>query len=268
MKAKLIIALLAVLMIAALAMPMALAEENDSADVSDDSSDAIALYNDTSNLSEGMVISPGPNTNVDPEMENEAEADDNATVQFGQIGWNNFKLLFTLDQEKRAKIEFELARLRLIQARVAAKNNNTAAMEKALEAHQRIMERLNETIVKLKGASDIRGLNSSAVKLVGLERAIQVHELKIKRLNSLLDKTNLTDDQKAKIEGRISHVENVTAKLKDLNEAKIENVKTKLMAVRNMTEEEASEFIVQKQQAIRNQVQQKIEQRVQQRLGK
>jgi hypothetical protein len=261
MKAQITIALMAVMIIAAFALPMALAEDNGS--VSDDSSAAIALYNDTSNVSPGLVISPGPvnteETNITPEMQDEAAVDDNATVQFGQIGWNSFKLWFTWNQEKRAEIELELARLRLIQARVAAKNNNTDAMEKALDAHEKIMERLNETMAKLDGASDMRGLNSSALKLVALERAIQVHELKIGRLTDLLDKINLTDDQRVKIENRISHVENVTARLRDLNQARMEKIKTKIMAVGNMTDEQAGKFIEQRQEAIKNRVEQRLQ---------
>ncbi len=173
--------------------------------------------------------------------EQELQLDEEVTD--GQITWKRMGLWFTFNQERKAEKELELARLRLIQAKVAARNNNSDAMEKALEAHEKILERVKERISKLESKKDISDLNESSVKLTGLERAIQVHERRINFLNNLLENANLTDDQRAKIELRIAKAQNVTARLSELNEEKRDRVKTRLMIELNMTEDEAEQFI-------------------------
>lgn len=245
--------LIASMMLVAFALPMILGEDNDT-----DSSAAIALYNDTSNIAEGLVISPAPNNTVNEEIEQEASEDDDEKVGFGEIGWNHVKLWFAFNQEKKAELQLKIARLRLIQARIAAKNNNSIAMEKALEAHERILEKLNQTMTKIENGLDNKRLNESADKLIGLERAIQVHELKIIRLRLVLENANLTEEQKAKIENRISHVENVTLHLREVQEAKLEKVKTKLMAVGNLTEEQANDMVQNRQDRLEQRIQQKL----------
>ena len=240
-------------LMAAFAVPMALAEDNDS-----DSSDAIALYNDTSNITEGLVISPGPSTET-TETAAELDAEENATIGFGDIFMNRVQTWFTWNQEKKVELELKLAKMRLIQAKIAAKNNNTEAMEKALEAHEEIMNRIQERMSKLDGASDINGLNNSAVKLIGLERAIQVHEARINRFNLMLENANLTDEQRTRIESKISKAEGVTSKLQELSDEKQDRIKIKLMAVGNLTEDEANQIIEQRHEKIENRVQEKLE---------
>ena len=256
MKTILIVALVVGMMLAAFALPMVLAEDS-----SNDSSDAIASYNDTSNITEGLVIAPAPSS--DDSLTDEAALDDNATTSSGEIGWNHFKLWFTLNQEKKAELELKLANLRLIQARIAARNNDSEAMEKALEAHDRILARLNETMNKLESGSDMKGLNASALKLIGLERAIQVHELRIGRLNDLLDNANLSSAKIAKIQARIDHAQNVTTHLRNVEENKMNKIKTKLMAVGNLTEDQADQIVQHRLENVRDKVEQKLENRSQ-----
>jgi uncharacterized protein YigA (DUF484 family) len=105
------------------------------------------------------------------------------------------------------------------------------------------MDRVQARIAAMESVSNADNLNDSAVRLRGLERAIQVHERRIAILNDILQNANLTEEQMAKVEARISHMENVTAQLNDLNEAKKEKLVTKLMAVSNLTEDEAEDAI-------------------------
>lgn len=167
----------------------------------------------------------------------------NESVSGGQIAWKQFKLWFTFNQEKKIEGELDLARLRLIQARVAAKNNKSEALTNALDAHEKIMDRVQQQMNKLGNSSDGSKLNASATRLVGLERAIRVHELRINFLNSTLQNANLTDAQRAKIEDKMTKAENVTAKLNDLKQAKIDKLKTKLMAVANLTDEQVNKVL-------------------------
>jgi hypothetical protein len=164
----------------------------------------------------------------------------NESVSDGQMMWKQVGLWFTFNQEKKIEKELELARLRLIQAKVAAKNNNPKAMEKALEAHEKILERIKERMGKLESGKD---LNSSTEKLVGLERAIRVHEQRINFMNYLLLNANLSEEQKSKIEMKISKAKNVTARLSELNDEKKKRIKTRLIDEKNMSGKEAEDFI-------------------------
>jgi hypothetical protein len=215
MKAILTTAIIAVFMMAAFAMPMISAENN-----TDDSSDAIALYNDTSNLPDNIVIMPlPPASGENSEINQEAEDDMNESDGAGKIAWTNVKLWFTFGQEKKAQVELQLAKLQLIRAKIAANNNDSEAVEKALEAHERILERVKERISKMENSSR----ESNETKLVGLERAIQVHERRMNFLNNVLENANLTDAQIAKLETKLAKMENVTAQLRNLSELKTEH---------------------------------------------
>lgn len=182
------------------------------------------------------LILADTNTSADDEQSLNLDED----VSEGQITWKQMGLWFTFDQERKAEKGLELARLRLIQAKVAAKNNNSDAMEKALEAHEKILERVKERMSKIEDGKDI---NESAVKLRGLDRAIQVHERRIAFLNGLLENANLTEDQRAKIELRIAKAENITARLSELNEEKKSRLQEKAILKYNLTEEESKKFV-------------------------
>jgi len=197
----------------ALAAPMVLAE---------DSSDAISLYDDTSNLSEGMVISPASEVTSE---ETETELELNEDVGEGKIAWKQFRLWFTFNQETKAQGELELARLRLIQAKVAAQNNNSVAMEKALEAHERIMNRVKTRV-------------NASTKLVGLERAIQVHERRIAYMTNVLETANLSDVQKARIETKLEAMKQNSEDLTALQERKMEQIKERLASNNDSDEPE------------------------------
>ena len=161
------------------------------------------------------------------------------SVSGAELSWKQLGLAFTFNQERKAEKELEIARLRLIQARVAAKNNNTEAVKKAIEAHNRILERVHARINAIDGKSDKQGIKNFVARFVALEKAIEVHEARIVKFNELLESEDLTDEQKAKIESQLELMQNKTDKLKELQETKRERVKTKLMAVTEMTEEEA-----------------------------
>lgn len=121
-----------------------------------------------------------------------------------KIGMQQLKVMFAFNQEKKANLELELARLRLIQAKIAAKKNNTVALQNAIDKHEKLMEKIRARI----NATSNKGGN-----VTGLERAIEVHNRRITALNNILQNTNLTEEQRAKIEMKLGRAENVTAKL-------------------------------------------------------
>lgn len=195
------------------------------------------------------VIAPAPGesesaeTGVDAETVAAINDELDESVSPLRIGWENLKLSLTFNNEKKAMQELKIARLRLVQARIAARNNNTEAMQAALEAHNRIIERVKTRINAIDGASDGEGARLAAEKLVGLERAIEVHEARISKLNEILASENLTDEQRARIEQHLAQAENNTAQLRNLEAEKKERIKTRLRAVGNMTDEEADTII-------------------------
>jgi len=238
-----LIAAMIALVTTAFIAPLALAEEE--TNVTNESSE------------QTLVIAPGT-------TETEEELGLNESVSEGKIFWKQLGLWFTFNQEKKARIELEIARLRLIQAKIAAKNNDTEALEKALEAHERIMNRVQE---RLKAIEYVTNKNVSApvARLVALETAIAVHERRIEFLNNLLATANLTQAQRERIETRLSHVENVTAKLIELSEEKKDRLVTRIMATTNMTEEQAKAVIEAREEAIEGKIE-KVRERIRERV--
>lgn len=201
---------------------------------------ATLLLSMTFVIAENAVQGELTEQTVDKETVAEINDELNESVSSINEGLTRLQLWLTLKQEKKAELELKLARLELIKARIAAKNNNTIAMEKALEAHNRIMARIQERINALDGDTTKERIRKTAEKLVGLERAIEVHEAKIARLREILINENLTEEQIANIQVRIEKAENVTAHLKEVQEMKKNRLRTRLMAVVNMTQDEAN----------------------------
>jgi len=194
-----------------------------------------------SDVPEGTLISTlNENQTVDQETIDEINDELNESVSATDVTIAKVDLFFTFNQEKKAEKELKLARLELIRARIAAHNNDTRAMEKALGAHERIIERVQERINAMDGKATKEGIQNSVSKLVGLERAIEVHEARIAKLGELLSSEKLTEEQIAIIQARLEKAENSTAHLKDIQAAKIKKLSTRLMAVADMTEEEVA----------------------------
>jgi chromosome segregation ATPase len=182
--------------------------------------------NETTNL---ISANPDATASVSDAESDLDESEDISTVGMGmkQVG-----IWFTFNQEKKAQKELQLAKLQLIRAKIAARNNNTVAMEKALEAHDRLIERVQARVDRISKSN-------AGGNLTGLDRAIAVHEARIAKLNAILQNENLTDAQKAKLEARLTHVENVTAKLRSIEgkiDEKLQNLESRLEAVKNKTE--------------------------------
>ena len=195
---------------------------------------SLALAEDnTTVVSEPTLISEPVNVSIN---ETAADLGLNESVTNGEIAWKSFKLWFIFNQEKKINAELDLARLRLAQANRAAERNDTNAVENAMDAHEKIMNKIQEQMDKFQISSDV---NDSATKLLGLENAIGKQEERIAFLNYVLENANLTDEQRAKVEERIARVENVTAKLDNLQQEKQDKMITRLMAQGNLTEEQA-----------------------------
>jgi len=210
----LVAGLLAVVLLVSL-IPMAFAEEN--------------LISPVSGLDVATIS----------DIDNGINGADGAGKMFGQ----RLGLLFTFNKEKKAEKELKLARLELIRARIATEHNDSKALEHALANHNRWIEKFELRMNDTSDKPTRQGINKSLNHLVGLERAVEVHEFHIVRLNLLINESNLTEEQIAKVQEKINQIEENIAHLKDVQEAKKDKLKTKLMAVSNMTENEAEDEI-------------------------
>jgi uncharacterized protein YxeA len=186
------------------------------------------------------IEEPNITQTVDQTTVNEINDDLNESVNVFKVGWLKLDILLTFNQEKKAEKELKLARLELIRSKIAAKNNDTEAMEKAIDAHNRILERIQKRMDSIDGESTKQGIKNSATKLISLERAIQVHEARIAKFNEILASENLTDEQRLKIQAKIGQAENNTAHLNEVKDAQEEKLRTRLMAVSNLTKEQAN----------------------------
>ncbi len=192
-------------LVLALAMPLMLADNNSATDNS------------------GSAAVPTL-TSANPAAETTSATDDlNTSENVGGLrtGWARFALFFTFNQEKKARAELDLARLELIRARIAANNNNSDAMERALDAHDKLLNDTERIIENLKAR------NRSSDNITGLDNAIHVHEARITKLGTLLANANLTDAQRAKLDTRLAQAENVTSHLRNV-EAKVEEITAKI----------------------------------------
>lgn len=234
-------ATLMVLTLMFVAMPLAMAEDSAIAVIDNSASAETTDSEAASNL-----ISANPTTetltqSVDVQTTAEINDDLSEDVSGFQVGMAKFGLWFTFNQEKKAEKELKIARLELIRARIAAKNNDSQGFDNALAAHDALIDRIKTRLSDMDGETTKEGVRGTANKLVGLERAIEVHETRIQKLNDILSSdSNLSEEQIAKIQARLDKVQSNTDHLKEVEADKKEKLKTKLMAVGDMTEEDAN----------------------------
>jgi Na+/phosphate symporter len=149
------------------------------------------------------------------------------------------RALLATNQEKKAEIELKIAEWYSRKAEKAAKNGNIEAASKNLDKYNKMMEKIQARVQKMDGAKDEAGIKKSAEKLVGLERAIEVHQQRIDEFKQKLASENLTLEQKARLEEKLAKMESNTQKLTDLQAKKKEDLNTKLMAISGKTKAEA-----------------------------
>ncbi|VVB80340.1 Uncharacterised protein [uncultured archaeon] len=209
----------------------------------------VLAENNTSNISVSdntSLISPAPTLYSDNSSLN--VSDDEQTVGAFRYGWENFKLFFMRNETNRIQQELRLANWKLAEARRDARNKDFNGTDNALREHDALISQIRDEVQKLK--------DSNQSLTPGLDQAISVHEERLARLNASLQNSNLTDDQRSKIEDRISKLENNTAHLDEVR-----------AQVRERRSENLSEFENKTQNRIENQTERadRIVQRVQNR---
>jgi DNA repair exonuclease SbcCD ATPase subunit len=198
------------LLVSAFATPMVFAE-NESIE---DSEDILR--------EEPILISPSPEEEKVPSA--------------FRYGWEKFKLNFIRNQTVRAERELELARWKVAEARMAARNGNIERAEKAMAENEKLMERVQERVAKM----DNRSLTP------GLDNAIQVHEQRMAGLNVALQNANLSEEQRVRLEALISRMDNVSEtleqnkeRIQEQRQEKLEELQTRVEEIQNRTQQRA-----------------------------
>lgn len=125
-----------------------------------------------------------------------------------KYGWEKFKTNFIRNASIRAEKELQLARWKVAEARLATQNGNIEKAEKALQENEKIMQKVQSRVAKME--------NSSMTS--GLDNAIRVHQQRMDSLSMSLENANLSEQQKEKIEMRISKIGNISQKLEQNRE--------------------------------------------------
>jgi len=160
-------------------------------------------------------------------------------VSSGKIFWKEVGLWFTFNQGKKSEKEMELAQLRLQQAEYATQNNMNKQAEKALNSYNKLMNRIEKRNELIQSKS----VDSELLSILAMDQAILAHQDRIERLSNYLLNSNLTAEEKARIEEQIAKAQNVTTHLQEVQADKEERIKTKIMAKGNLTESEAEVLI-------------------------
>ncbi len=143
-----------------------------------------------------------------------------------RYGWEKFKLNFIRNETIKAERELRLARWKLAEAKFKANNGNFDGAEQALEDHDRLIEDVQSRIERMQNGS----------LTPGLDRALEVHGERLSSLKLLLESSNLTEQQRTKIEVRISKLEDNTEHLSELRIRIEDRREDKLQRRENRTE--------------------------------
>jgi len=126
-----------------------------------------------------------------------------------RYNWERFKLNFIRNQTRRAEREIQLARWKVTEARIATQRGNIEKAERALRENEKLMQRVQERISKIDN-------NQSLTP--GLDNSLRVHTERINSLNAFLEETNLSEEQRVRIEARIDRIKNVSQVLEQNRE--------------------------------------------------
>jgi hypothetical protein len=148
-------------------------------------------------------------------------------------------LALTFNKARKAEKGLIHAKERLLEARKMAEEGNIEAFEEAQAEHDEIMEEVEENVEELEEDTDEDTAEDTAEKVVGLQRAILAHQHRLETLRRVVE--NAPEAARANLERVLAKMENKTTEFEQKVEMKRERVKTKLRAIKNMTEEEIEE---------------------------
>jgi chromosome segregation ATPase len=184
---------------------------------------------------ENLSVNASSNISVDTENSSDSinvSADEQVPSKF-RYGWEKFRLHLMWNETNKLQHEFKLAKWKLQEAKFEAKKGNFEAADSALEEQESILENIRLRVSKFN--------ETNRTLTPGLDQSISVHEERLANLKLLLESSNLTDEQKIKLEMRISRLENNTQHLQDVRDKVREKREDKLQERLNKTLDKADE---------------------------
>ena len=185
-----------------------------------------------------FTLAKGAQASVDTNLTGSANANPDSALYGLKMGWEDVKLAFTFNQHIKAEKELELARERLLEAKIMAEMGNEKGFEKAQKRHDKLIERAEKRLERIDGDGNSSKILDSAVKLKGLEVAVEAHDLRIQRLKEFVAGANLTDEQTERFNEIISKMEEKNSEMREKLEERQDRIETKLRAVTEKNESE------------------------------
>ncbi len=192
-------------------------------------------------LADDNVVEAESDKVLQEELSGDAGITPDSPVWGLERAMENINLALTFGEEAKARKRLELARERIIEAKVMAERNKVEALQKAKEAHQKHLLELRINLEKLKkdNPRDEMKINAEIEqKLEGQETASAALAAKIE----LKLRGNLTEAQMQKLTALIESLKNESAKAKLELRSEKAKAKVRLRAKESLTEEQADEI--------------------------
>ena len=179
-----------------------------------------------------------------PELAKEPGITPDMPVRYGlKLGWERASLAFTLNKQRKAEKNLELAEKRLIEMKKMLEKGKIEQAEKLRERYENRIEKSEEILAELKEDGKEEVIIENIKKNIKLQLKIGRNEAVIEALKDYLEEKNLTEERREKAEDILEKLSNRTEKLKEKAEEREEKVKDRLRAVTNKNESEINEIV-------------------------
>jgi hypothetical protein len=160
-----------------------------------------------------------------------------------KTGWENLKLAFIFNQERKAQFELKLADLKLLELRKMAEKGNTKAMERIQTRHDILVEKTQARLAAIQEDTTEARAMIAAANVIGLEMNLKSHENRIEVLKDILAEKNLSEEARTAIESAVDKMENKTSAMEQKIEEKKDKIQTRLRAITEKNESEVRDKI-------------------------
>ncbi len=158
-----------------------------------------------------------------------------------ETAMENFNLALTFGEEAKARKRAQIAKERLLEAKVMAENRNIAGLEKAQAAHKRSLEKLRERIQKVEN-NDLRKELKTEIEL---EQTIKSQEEAAAALATRIKvkiKGNLSEEERERLGALIDSLKNESRKAKIEIQGERARAKLKIRAKEAISKEQTDQI--------------------------
>jgi len=186
--------------------------------------------------------------NTDAEVTAEDQADEEAagitpdSPLYGlERSMERLRTNLALNNEKKAELEIANAEERVAEAAVMAKKGNLKGLEKALEVHERNMQRAQKAINKMDSNGDEESAKADLERTIRIQNKLEAHAekataVKARILERQADK--MSEEQLAKMQQNFDRIIAKASEVKQTTEQKQENARTKYKVMSEKKDQE------------------------------